>query len=130
MQPIEHYAILRLIFIYVSVLFFCCQAFDRADASCLLFLDFLVIPIADGVLSTDVGVCIAESEQHAALPCILPDNCSERTSINHAQHRIRRYLRLSVSIVPHGASGPPASKRAKILGRVPPVPAARSRAAG
>lgn len=57
---------LRLIFIYRFGLFIALLPGVRPgfDASCLKILsDFLVIPIADGVLSTDVGVCIAESEQ-------------------------------------------------------------------
>lgn len=57
---------LRLIFIYRFGLFIALLPGVRPgfDASCLKSSsDFLVIPIADGVLSTDVGVCIAESEQ-------------------------------------------------------------------
>ena len=57
---------LRLIFIYRFGLFIALLPGVRPgfDASCLKILfGFLVIPIADGVLSTDVGVCIAESEQ-------------------------------------------------------------------
>lgn len=58
---------LRLIFIYRFGLFIALLPGVRPgfDASCLkiLFGFPRFIPIADGVLSTDVGVCIAESEQ-------------------------------------------------------------------
>ena len=57
---------LQLIFIYRFGLFIALLPGVRPgfDASWLKILsDFLVSPIADGVLSTDVGVCIAESEQ-------------------------------------------------------------------
>lgn len=54
---------LRLIFIYRFGLFIALLPGVRPgfDASCLKIL--FGFPIADGVLSTDVGVCIAESEQ-------------------------------------------------------------------
>ena len=58
---------LRLIFIYRFGLFIALFAGRSTGLRCFLSKnptsDFLVIPIADGVLSTDVGVCIAESEQ-------------------------------------------------------------------
>ena len=66
-KPIEHYAIFTAYF-YLSFRFIHCFVAGRATGlRCFLSKksssDFLVIPIADGVLSTDVGVCIAESEQ-------------------------------------------------------------------
>lgn len=66
-KPIEHYAIFTAYF-YLSFRFIHCFVAGRSTGlRCFLSKksssDFLVIPIADGVLSTDVGVCIAESEQ-------------------------------------------------------------------
>ena len=66
-KPIEHYAIFTAYF-YLSFRFIHCFVAGRRpgfDASCLKYLfGFLVnSDCMIGVLSTDVGVCIAESEQ-------------------------------------------------------------------
>lgn len=65
-KPIEHYAIFTAYF-YLSFRFIHCFVAGRSTGNSMLRLKilfgFLVIPIADSVLSTDVGVCIAESEQ-------------------------------------------------------------------
>ena len=120
-KPIEHYAIFTAYF-YLSFRFIHCFVAGRSTGlRCFLSKNPLRISslfrlqIAIYRQTKEFASRNPSSSSCAAMR-FLPDNCSERTSIQPSAHRIRRYLRLSVSIVPHGAYGPPASKRAsKIL---------------